>query len=82
MIALQIHRPVLNTSEGIDLDTTLAKINHFQGLVSASASTCQRLIGLKDEVVWWAKGEELSSIAIEAQKEPTARFAGFQFPGD
>ncbi|CAI7852911.1 unnamed protein product, partial [Closterium sp. NIES-53] len=31
--ALQIHRPVLNDSYGFDLDTTVAKLNHFQGYV-------------------------------------------------
>ena len=82
VVALQIHRPVLNVSQGVDLDTTVAKMNHFQGLVSAKAETCKQVIGTKEDIVWWARGEELSHVAVEAQKQPTARFAGFQFPGE
>lgn len=82
VIALQIHRPVLNESQGVDLDTTVAKLNHFQGLVSASAKTCQEMIGMKDPIVWWARGEELSDAVIQVQERPTARFAGYHFPGE
>ncbi|CAI5532330.1 unnamed protein product, partial [Closterium sp. Naga37s-1] len=57
--ALQIHRPVLNDSYGFDLDTTVAKLNHFQGYV-------QRVKPL-NATVESGNSNETASVAQEQQ---------------
>ncbi|CAI5464961.1 unnamed protein product [Closterium sp. Yama58-4] len=57
--SLQIHRPVLNDSYGFDLDTTVAKLNHFQGYV-------QRVKPL-NAAIEGADVNETASVAQEQQ---------------
>lgn len=80
MAALQIHRPEINDTAGFDLDTSVAKMNHFQGIVNLHSKTCTEIIKLEDDLVWWARGHEISSEASGAQLSPTARFAGYHYP--
>lgn len=80
--ALQIHRPVINDSFGHDLDTTIAKMNHFQGLVNLKTNTCTIEAKLNDQIVWWSRGTELSKIAKRVQEDPNIPFAGFKFPDE
>lgn len=55
---LEVHRPIDPIEGGVDLNTTMIRSNHFQGLLRSSSPTCSETITQDQELEWWVESHD------------------------
>lgn len=71
---LEVHRPVDPIQGGVNLNTSLIRNNHFQGLLRSSLEVCSEPVKAGINPEWWVEGNDVAS---EARR---ARVAGLPSP--
>eukprot|EP00271_Cylindrocystis_brebissonii_P006557 TRINITY_DN19336_c0_g1_i1.p1 TRINITY_DN19336_c0_g1~~TRINITY_DN19336_c0_g1_i1.p1 ORF type:complete len:510 (+),score=35.98 TRINITY_DN19336_c0_g1_i1:201-1730(+) len=80
VVALQIHRPEVPRDGGVDIDTDVARLNRWNGLVEkvkgVDNKTCSHLVNETEVVDWWVKDKAVAEVALYVRQKPVAKFKG------
>lgn len=65
--ALQIHRSEVPRSGGVDVDTDIARLNRWQGLVEFNSKACKHVVEPSEVIDWWVQDSQVAVTANAAK---------------
>ena len=80
VFALQIHRIEVPSSGGEDVDTDVARLNRWHGLLDKDNKACSHVVSSGEVIDWWSINMRLADSVKTMKGEAVATFKGVNHP--